>query len=146
MAVHDIHQEPYEREPYARRPNEQPPLRALFAELANEFSTLFRQEVALARAETSEKVAHARTGVVWLAAGGVIAFASLIILLMAAVYGLSEVMHPGWAALIVGGVALLIGLIAMASGRSHLKARNMMPRRTAESLRRDADVATRRMQ
>lgn len=141
MAVHDIH-----REPHGRGPRDQAPLRALLSELTSDFSNLFRQEVALARAETSEKVAQARTGVVWLAAGGVIAFASLIILLMAAVYGLSEVMHPGWAALIVGGVTLLIGLIAMASGRSHLKAKSMMPRRTAESLRRDADVATRRVQ
>lgn len=141
MAVHDIHRDSPER-----GAGQMPPLRALFSELASDFSTLFRQEVALARAETSEKVAQARTGVVWLAAGGVIAFASLIILLMAAVYGLSEVMHPGWAALIVGGVALLIGLIAIASGRSHLKAKNMVPRRTTESLRRDADVATRRVQ
>lgn len=141
MAVHDIH-----RESHGRGPRDQAPLRALLSELTSDFSNLFRQEVALARAETSEKVAQARTGVVWLAAGGVIAFASLIILLMAAVYGLSEVMHPGWAALIVGGVTLLIGLIAMASGRSHLKAKSMMPRRTVESLRRDADVATRRMQ
>ncbi|HEX5515608.1 MAG TPA: phage holin family protein [Gammaproteobacteria bacterium] len=141
MAVHDINREARERELGEYRT-----LRSLFGELANEFTTLFRQEVALARAETSESISQARSGIVWLAAGGVIAFASLIILLMAAVYGLSEVMHPGWAALIVGGVALVIGLIAMASGRSHLRARSMMPRRTVESIRRDKDLATRRMQ
>lgn len=138
MAVHDINRQ------YPEREHEQRTLRSLFTELADEITTLFRQEIALVRAETSEKVSQARSGVVWLAAGGVIAFASLIILLMAAVYGLSEVLHPAWSALIVGGVALLIGLIAMGSGRSHLKAGNMMPRRSAESIRRDAEVATRR--
>lgn len=138
MAVHDINRQ------YPEREHEQRTLRSLFTELADEITTLFRQEIALVRAETSEKVSQARSGVVWLAAGGVIAFASLIILLMAAVYGLSEVIHPAWSALIVGGVALLIGLIAMGSGRSHLKAGNMMPRRSAQSIRRDAEVAARR--
>ncbi|NLO79507.1 MAG: phage holin family protein [Xanthomonadaceae bacterium] len=141
MAVHDIRRE------HARRgESDQPPLRALFGELTAQLSMLFRQEVALARAETSEKIAQARSGVTWLVAGGVIAFASLFVLLMAGVYGLSELMHPGWAALIVGGAALLVGLLAMAAGRSRLKARNMMPQRTFESLRRDADVAARRVQ
>ena len=148
MAIHDIERERAERESEQRASHEAESrsFRSLFSELATEISTLFRQEIALARAETSDKVSQARSGVVWLAVGAVIALAGLIVLLDAAVYGLAEVMAPGWAALIVGGVAVLIGLIAIGSGRSHLKARNMMPRRTAESLRKDADVASRRVQ
>jgi ABC-type anion transport system duplicated permease subunit len=142
MAVHDIRPESSAQEVE----HEHRTLRSLFTELANEITTLFRQEIALARADTSDKVSQARSGIVWLVSGGVISFAALIILLMSAVYGLSEVMHPAWSALIVGGVTLLIGLIALGSGRSHLRARNMVPRRTAESIRRDADVATRRTQ
>jgi hypothetical protein len=41
-------------------------------------------------------------------------------------------------------VTAIIGLIALSSGKKHLNANNMMPRRSAESLKRDADVATRR--
>src|SRR5690606_14525369 len=97
-------------------------------------------------AETSEESARAPSGGAWLVGGGVIAVAAVVGLVVGGVYGLSELMQPGWAALIVGGAALLVGLLAMAAGRSRLKARNMMPQRTFESLRRDADVAARRVQ
>lgn len=140
MAVHDIRRERTGETADDQRTT----LRALFNDLANEATSLVRQEVALMRAETTETMMHARSGISWLAAGGVIAFAAVIVLLMAAVYGLSEVMHPGWAALIVGVAALVVGLIALGVGRSHLKARNMMPSRTAESLRDDADMVARR--
>jgi hypothetical protein len=140
MAIHDIRQE---RPDYAEV-EQRATLRGLFNDLANEISSLFRQEVALMRAETTESITHARSGISWMAAGGVIAFAAVIVLLMAAVYGLSELMHPGWAALIVGVVALVVGLIALSVGRNHLKAKNMMPSRTVESLRRDANTVARR--
>lgn len=141
MAVHDIN-----RDNRAEQEAQHRSFRGLFGDLANELSTLFRQEVALVRAETNEKVSQARTGVTWLAVGGLISLVSLFVLAMSAVYALAEVMHIGWAALIVGGVALVIGLIFLASGRSHLKARNMMPQRSSESIRQDAEVARRRMQ
>ena len=78
--------------------------------------------------------------------GAVMAFAGLFVLLMAAVYALDNFMHPAWAGLIVGAAAVLIGLAITQSGRSNLKARSLLPERTADSLKRDADVATRRTQ
>lgn len=140
MAVHDIR-----NRQEGRAEAEHRTLRSLFRELANEISTLFRQEVALVKAETGEKVSQARNGLVSMVTGGAIAYAGLIILLMAAGFGLAEVMHPGWAFLIVGVATAIIGLIALSVGRKKLKTGNMMPHRTADSLRRDADVAARRM-
>lgn len=144
MAVHDINRNRSGTEAEAQLREEARSVRSLFSELGNEISTLFRQEVALMKAETGEKINQAKSGAISMAAGAGIAFMAGIILLMAAVYGLSELMHPGWAALIVGGVTLIAGLIMLNSGRRNLKTGNMMPHRTAESLKRDANVAARR--
>jgi len=140
MAIHDIQRE--RRDDAEDR--QEATFRTLFNDLVNELTLLLRQEVALMRAEAMEAVGHARSGLMWLAAGGVLAFAAVIILLLAAVYGLTEIMHPGWAALIVGVAALVVGAIALGVGRNHLQARHMLPSRTAESLRDDANVVARR--
>ncbi len=112
-------------------------LTGLFAELTREMTSLVRHELALTRSEIGEKITKAETGVMSLAAGGIFAFAGLLVLLAAAVIGLSYV-WPAWlAALAVGLIVSLLGLILLASGRSRLKAEAMKPKRTAGSLRHD---------
>jgi hypothetical protein len=61
-------------------------------------------------------------------------------LLLAAVYGLSNVVEPWLAALIVGGVVTLIGVIMLASGRRKLEPAAVAPRRTAAALRKDTEM------
>lgn len=131
--------------PPERRLEQDRSFTGLFKELANEMSTLVRQEVELARVETSEKVSQATSGIGALAVGGAIAFAGLLVLLDSAVYALSQVWQPWVAALVVGGIVAIIGLIALSKGRSNLKARNLKLQRTAESLKRDREMAQRRM-
>ena len=46
------------------------------------------------------------------------------------------------AALVVGGVTLLAGVGLVLLGRSRLKAEALVPRKTVESLRQDAELAT----
>jgi hypothetical protein len=111
----------------------------LLRTLINEVSDLMRQEIALAKAEMNEKIAQLKAGVGSLAVGGVVAFAGLIVLLMAGVYGLALVL-PLWAsALIVGGGVTLLGLILLAVGSSKLKRTNLAPERTTASVRRDVE-------
>lgn len=147
MAVHNTREEGIQSD------RDQQSLRGLFSELGDEVSHLLRGEIALARAETSEKLSSMSSGATMLAIGGAVSLAALVVLMMAAVYAFGTVMHLGWAALIVGGIGAIIGLIAMKSGSSQLKARNLTPQRTQESLRRDAEMveheakaATRRKQ
>ncbi len=121
--------------------HEEKPLGALLSDLARDASTLVRQEVRLARAEINEKISNLRSGVMSLGAGALIAFAGLIILLEAAVYGLAIWLDPWLSALIVGGVAVLIGVILLMVGRSNLSAERLTPHRTAESLRKDKELA-----
>jgi hypothetical protein len=119
-------------------------LTGLLSDLWQESVTLVRAETELAKAEISEKVSEAKTGLVSLAAGGAIAFAGFMVLLWAAVRALDAAMQtsPAWMPpLIVGAVVLIVGLIMLAKGRHNLDTDNMTPSRTAASLRRDGALA-----
>ena len=124
-------------------------LTGLFADLWRETTTLVREEAELAKAEMSDKVSQVGSGIGALAIGGAIAFAGFLLLLGAAVAGLAQVLPPDlapWLApLILGVVVTVVGLIAVAKGRTHLKARNLTPTRTTQSLRRDAQLAKEHM-
>jgi uncharacterized membrane protein len=116
-------------------------LGSLFSELTREMTTLVRQEIQLAKAETSEKVSQAMSGVVALVAGGITLFAGLLVLEYAAILGLDVFFELWVATLIVAALNLIVGVIAVMSGRSRLKAANLAPQKTAESLRRDTEFA-----
>ena len=64
-------------------------------------------------------------------------FAGFIVLLMAAVYGLALVVEPWLAALIVGGVVALVGVVLLMKAKKALNPKAMVPDRTINSLRRD---------
>jgi hypothetical protein len=108
---------------------------ALLFDLTNETGILVRQEIALLRAELSEKLARTGHGAGALAAGGLIAFSGWLALLAAAVLGLSNVVAPWLAALIVGLVVLTLGAGLLLLGKSRL---DLVPRRSLASLREDA--------
>jgi hypothetical protein len=72
--------------------------------------------------------------------GGAVAFLGVFFLVLAAVDGLSNVVDPWLAALIVGGVVTLIGVIMLVTGSKKLEPRAVAPRRTAHSLRKDTQM------
>ena len=117
----------------------------LISDLTREITTLFRQEIDLLKKEVSEKVGQAQNGVVSLLVGGAVAYAGLLVLLIAAVLGLSLFMDGWLAALLVAIVVLIIGFSMIAKARSNLKARNLLPQKTVEQFKRDQDVARQHM-
>jgi hypothetical protein len=117
---------------------------SLIRRLIDELATLYRQEIALARAEFSESFMAARTGVASVAAGGAVLFAGFLALLSAAILGLAEVMRPWLAALIVGVVVGGAGYLTFQAGRRKLQPSIFKPTQTRESLRRDKEVLGRR--
>src|SRR5438094_9713879 len=76
------------------------PVTALLSDLAGETSTLVRQEIALFKAELSEKLTRTGVGAGALAGGGVIAFSGWLALLEAENLGLSNVLDSWYSALI----------------------------------------------
>lgn len=119
----------------------------LFSDLTQETTTLLRKEVELAKAEISEKVSQTQSGLTSFAIGGAIAYAGLLVLLAAAVYGLADLLdgNMGLSALIVGAVVAIIGYVLLWRGRRNLKAENLTLPRTAGSLRRDTELAKEQM-
>ncbi|QBQ55755.1 phage holin family protein [Nitrosococcus wardiae] len=137
MSTHETHTPPENRS-----------VTSLLSDLAREVTTLMRQELQLAKAEASEKVSQVEAGIGSLIAGGAVAFGGFLILLQFMVYGLADLLDEGYdipqlwvSSLIVGLVVLLIGYFLLRKGQRDLKAKRLVPRRTAGSLRRDAELA-----
>jgi membrane protein len=115
-------------------------LRELVVDVADDARHLVRCEVALARAEIEQKVDRLTAGVISLFGAMMLAYAGLIIVLMAAAFGLERVM-PDWAAfLIVGAIVLLIGTLLAGAARKALSPSGMIPDRTVRNVEADARV------
>jgi putative superfamily III holin-X len=113
---------------------------SLLRRLADDVSRLLAQEVALLKAETTKSIGDLKAAIASIAVGGAVAFMGGFFLLLAAVYGLSNVVQPWLAALIVGGVVTLVGVIMLSAGRRKLEPAAVAPRRTAAALRKDAEM------
>ena len=112
----------------------------LLHRLVNDIGMLFAQELALLKSETARSIGDLKTATVSIAAAGAVAFMGAFFLLLAAVYGLSNVVEPWLAALIVGGAVTLIGVVMLLTGRRKLEPTAIAPRRTAAALRKDTEM------
>src|SRR6185312_12354670 len=116
----------------------------LLRRLTDELTTLLRQELALATTEISRSMRVLLGGAASVAAGGAVLFMGLLAMLAAAVLGLATVLQPWLAALVIGAAVALIGVVLVLVGIRSLDPSTLKPARTAESLRREKDVITRR--
>jgi hypothetical protein len=114
----------------------------LFTSAVSQLADLARTEGQLARAEISEKMTLATTGLGLIVGGAILLMPALVVLLEAAVAALVDNgIAPYWAALIVGGAGLLLGLILLLIGVSRLRAGKLVPDKTIQQLQRDAATA-----
>jgi hypothetical protein len=122
---------------HATRDTDDVSLGLLFTNLADQVSTLMRREVELARVETVETISTVVRSAVSMVAGGVIAYAGLIVLLLAAAFGLANVIPLWISALVVGGVTLLIGIAMLMVGRSAIANATIVPEKTVKTVKED---------
>ena len=121
---------------------QEPTLGELFVELSDDFSHLVRQEMALAKAEMRENLDRGRQGATLMAAGGVIAYSGLLVILAAIVLIVGDLIDSYWlAALGVGAVVVVVGLLLLFSGKGKLDEMNLIPKKTINSIERDAKMA-----
>ncbi|TWI50954.1 putative superfamily III holin-X [Pseudomonas duriflava] len=112
----------------------------LVRQLTREVPSLFTKELALAKAEISEALTATKAGAISMASGGIVLLAGFIILLLSAVLGLSQVVEPWLAALIVGGVVVVIGLVMVSAGKKKLEPASFKPERTINSMQKDKEA------
>lgn len=110
----------------------------LFSELANETSTLVRQEISLAQAEMTKKAVKAGKDIGFLTAGGAVAYAALLAF-MAGVIAILAYIMPVWlaafiVAAIAGGAAYFMAMPAL----NELRKIDPAPRETVATLKEDA--------
>jgi hypothetical protein len=116
----------------------EPSLGELFSELSRQLTTLVRQEITLAKTETSHKVARVGKDVGMLAVGAAVLYAGLLGIGAAIILLLAHVM-PAWvSALIVGVVVAAVGGFLVQRGREALTNEDLTPRQTVESLKENA--------
>lgn len=121
------------------RPAPERSLSDLFSELSSETSQLVRQEMALARAEMTEKAKDAGRNTALIVAGATLANAAVLALVAAAILGLSLFVTPWVAALIVSAVVALIAGILTYAGVQALREMNPVPERTMQSIEEDVE-------
>jgi hypothetical protein len=127
----------------------------LFRRLRDETSTLFRQELELAKAEMSEKAAKFSRNAIYLAIGGLIAYAGLIFLLL----GLGRLVYLGllrigasdavalWVAPMV--IAVVVGAIGygfVQKAISTFRHERVAPQKTVQSLQENKAWLKQKMQ
>ena len=115
-------------------------LSELLSEMSTELSTLLRKEVELLKAETKDSVSQAAKAGVLLGAVAVGGLFALLLLAMAAAFGLAEVMATGLAFLLVGLVFLLVAGVAFAMARKKL-AEVRPPEQAIATIKEDVEVA-----
>ena len=93
----------------------------LVADASKDLSTIVRSEVALAKAELKRDVQAGVLGALMFVVAGVFGLLALILLLIAAAYGLVAAGLSPWLAFLVVAVALLlVGAVLVLVGRSRL--------------------------
>jgi len=117
----------------------------LVKQLAYDLSTLFSQELALAKAEMTRAVSDVRSGMSSLAIGGGVLYAGLLFLLGGIMLLLAYWVILPVAALIVGAVVTLVGAIMLRTGKKRMEADSLKPDRTIDSVRKDAELARRKV-
>jgi len=93
-------------------------LGALFADASRDLSSLVHDEIELAKAEIRRDVKNGALGGAMFGAAGFVAVLAVILLSIAAAYGLVALgLHPGWAFLIVAVIYLVAAAVLVLMGK-----------------------------
>lgn len=113
----------------------------LVGEIGEDLSKLFRQEIELAKTEIREEAGKAGKAAGMLGGAGFAGTMAAVLLSLALVFALANVMDAGWAALIVGVLWAIAGVVLYSAGRTRMRQVSPKPQETIETLKEDAQWA-----
>ena len=111
----------------------------LFSDVAEDLSTLMRQEVDLAKAELLQSATRAGKGAGLLAGAGISGLMVLLFASVAAWWGIGDVTGHGWSALIVAAIWLIVAAVLALVGRREISAVQGVPQ-TAQTIKKIPDA------
>ncbi|WP_223162690.1 phage holin family protein [Nocardioides antri] len=110
----------------------------IVGDIANDLTTLVKQEIDLAKTEAKAEAAKAGKGVGLLGGAGVAGHLALLFLSLTLMYLLDSWMHTALAALIVTVLWLVVAAVMALVGRKELKSMNPKLETTQKTLKEDA--------
>ena len=122
----------------------------LLRELRDETTTLFRQEVALAKTELKENASKMGGHAAQIAVGGFVAYAGVIVLLIGighllgallVKFGMDENVATWLAPTVVGLIVAIIGWVMLSKAKTAFAHDDLTPRQTIDSLRTNKEWA-----
>ncbi|QYC44137.1 hypothetical protein Nocox_32830 [Nonomuraea coxensis DSM 45129] len=121
--------------------HEEPTLGQLIGQIGEDISKLFRQEVALAKAEIRQEATKAGKAGGLLGGAGFAGAMTALLLTLAVMFGLGNVMDLGWAAFIVAVIWAVAAGVLYTTGRNRMREVEPKPEQTIETLKEDAQWA-----
>ncbi|MFD4033274.1 phage holin family protein [Streptomyces sp. NPDC058637] len=115
-----------------------PSVGELVGEISDDLTQLVRGEIELAKAELKQEATKAGKAGGMLAGSGYAGHLMLLMGSLAAIFGLAHIVDLAWAALIVTGFWAALGGVLFMVGRKRMRAVQVKPERTAETLKEDA--------
>ncbi|MFN8638591.1 MAG: phage holin family protein [Dehalococcoidia bacterium] len=111
----------------------------LFSDFSRDSARLLRQEVALARAELSEKASDVLADLRYVAIGGAMAYAGVLVVLAGVTLLLGQAI-PLWGAALLVGIAVIVpSVLVILTGINRLRHRSLQPTQAVESVKEDAE-------
>jgi aspartate/methionine/tyrosine aminotransferase len=122
-------------------------LTATLGKIVDDMRELFREEVALARAELRQEISTFSSAAIWVAVGATAGIFALSFLLLAAAQAVAMLVGwPAWTGYLAMAVLLgIVALVAIQSGRSRARTISAVPQQTVESIKETKEWIQHRM-
>ncbi len=109
----------------------------IVSKISNDLSRLMRQELQLAKVETTQEAKKAGLAAGMLGGAALAGWMTALFVSMTVMWALSHVMDLAWAALIVTVIWAVIGAALFMTGRKKMAQVNPKPEQTIETLQED---------
>ena len=116
-------------------PGESASLGDLLGEVSRDLSTLFRQEVELAKAELKESATRAGRGAGLMGGAGIAGYMAVLFLSLVIWVSLGYLIGLAWSGVILTVIWAIVALVLLSAGRKQLKTVRGMPE-TADTLKK----------
>ena len=117
-------------------------LTELVGQVTTDIGSLLSTQIELAKVEIKEEASRAGKGAGMVGAGGLVAYAALLMLSVALAFGIGDLIESlGWAFLIVGVLHAAVGAVLVLKGKQQITSATPVAEQTIASVKEDIEWA-----